>query len=120
MSKEVLIKGEDEKALLELQKRLRQELNPASEIEYILVDRISSNVWRLKRALSFEKDDVFYIGDFDRKISLKVDADLFFRYETMLERSLYKALHELQRIQSARNGEKPPAPIAIDVDINNE
>ena len=41
------------------------------------------------------------------------------RYETPIERSLYKALHELQRLQAARHTEgsvSPPA--AMDVDIS--
>ncbi len=40
------------------------------------------------------------------------------RYETTLERSLYKALHELQRLQAARRAEgnvSPPATLDIDV-----
>jgi hypothetical protein len=39
------------------------------------------------------------------------------RYETAIERSLYKALHELQRRQAARraDGNVPP-PVAVDVD----
>jgi hypothetical protein len=40
------------------------------------------------------------------------------RYETAIERSLYKALHELQRLQAARRANSnvtPPA--AIDVDV---
>jgi hypothetical protein len=41
------------------------------------------------------------------------------RYETAIERSLYKALHELQRLQAARraDGDVPP-PAAIDVDVS--
>ncbi len=42
------------------------------------------------------------------------------RYEAAIERSLYKALHELQRLQAARRhteGNVPP-PIAIDVDVS--
>jgi hypothetical protein len=46
--------------------------------------------------------------------------DKLHRYETSIERQFYRALHELQRIQSARKGEKPPAPIAIDLDISKE
>ena len=40
------------------------------------------------------------------------------RYEAMIERSLYKALHELQRHQAARraDGNATP-PVAIDVDV---
>jgi hypothetical protein len=39
--------------------------------------------------------------------------------ETTIERSLYKALRELQRLQAARcaNGNAPP-PVAIDVDLS--
>ena len=41
------------------------------------------------------------------------------RYETAIERSFYKALHELQRLQAARraNGSVTP-PVAVDVDIS--
>ncbi len=41
------------------------------------------------------------------------------RYETAIERSLYKALHELQRLQAARHtrGNVPP-PMTVDVDIS--
>ena len=40
------------------------------------------------------------------------------RYEIAIERSIYKALHELQRLQAARQGEKVPVPLAIDVDVS--
>ena len=43
------------------------------------------------------------------------------RYETTMWRSLYRALHELQRLQAARRTEGhvlPPA--AIDVDVSGE
>jgi hypothetical protein len=39
--------------------------------------------------------------------------------EITIERSLYKAMHELQRLQAARraDGNAPP-PVAIDVDVS--
>jgi DNA helicase HerA-like ATPase len=40
------------------------------------------------------------------------------RYETSLERSFYKGLHELQRMQAARHGKEVPLPVAIDLDIS--
>ncbi len=41
------------------------------------------------------------------------------RYETAIERSLYKALHELQRLQAARGaGSGAPPPMAVDVDVS--
>jgi hypothetical protein len=41
------------------------------------------------------------------------------RYETTIERSLYKALHELQRLQAARGaGGNFSPPVAVDVDVS--
>jgi len=35
-----------------------------------------------------------------------------------LERSLYKALHELQRLQAARDGQAIPLPEAVDIEVS--
>ena len=41
------------------------------------------------------------------------------RYETMIERSLFKALHELQRLQAARStGGNVAPPVALAVDVS--
>ncbi len=40
------------------------------------------------------------------------------RYETAIERRLYKALHELERRQAARNGGSVPPPQVVDVDVS--
>ncbi len=40
------------------------------------------------------------------------------RYETTLERSLFKALHELERRQAARDGQVVPLPVAVDVNLS--
>jgi hypothetical protein len=37
------------------------------------------------------------------------------RYETGIERSLFKNLHELQRLQATRSGQAVPVPLAIDL-----
>jgi len=136
LSKEVLLKGEREKNLIELTKKLQEELKPTTELEMILVDRIVANTWRLKRAMRIEKEMIVKdceSEDWEGNITKRnlgealsydfVNHDKygkFIRYETSIERGIYKALHELQRIQSARAGEKPPAPIAIDVDVSTD
>ena len=133
LSKEVLLEGEDEKILIEVGKKLRVELEPQTELELVLVDRITANVWRLRRVMQIEREMI----DDDRKDSFShslktlgqalsydfANNDTYgklIRYESSIERGIYKALHELQRLQAARMGEKPPAPIAIDVDISKE
>jgi hypothetical protein len=50
LSREILLPGEDEAALEELSERLRAELLPAGELESLLVERIVSLFWRLRRA----------------------------------------------------------------------
>src|ERR671911_1967682 len=48
-SQEVLLPGEDEEALRELDEYLRAELQPVGELENLLVDRIVASYWRLSR-----------------------------------------------------------------------
>jgi hypothetical protein len=43
--------------------------------------------------------------------------DRLLRYEAALERSFYRALHELHRLQAARAGVPVPPPAALDVDV---
>jgi len=135
LCKEILLKDENENELVALGKQLRQELNPMTEMELILVDRIIANTWRLKRALQGEKEmtdsrmaNAYMLLEGNKNLGEVLMDDFrggdsylkFTRYETSLERGIYKALHELQRLQAARSGEKPPLPIAIDIDVNNE
>ena len=37
------------------------------------------------------------------------------RYEAHIDRGLFRALHELQRLQAIRNGQAVPAPLALDI-----
>ena len=134
LSKEVLLQGEDESALIEIGKRLRSELEPQSELELVLVDRITANIWRLRRVMQIEtqmiedykKDEFSSRKDNLGRAFNKYDAvhndtySKLIRYESSIERGVYKALHELQRLQAARKGEKPPLPVAIDVDVSGD
>ena len=133
LSKEVLLEGEDEKMLVEVGKKLRAELEPQTELELVLVDRITANVWRLRRGMQIEREMIDddrkpTFGDEEKTLGQALSYDFtnydtygkLIRYEASIERGIYKALHELQRIQAARNGERPPAPIAVDVDVSKE
>ena len=144
LSKEVLLEGEDEQSLIELGKRLQQELAPATELEILLVDRIVANMWRLRRVLEVERNAMEFqkaYKDLDLGVDFGLEKNIGFeekqkmrrktrdmitnsgieeimRYETSIERGIYKALHELQRIQAVRAGENPPTPLAVDIDIS--
>lgn len=133
LSAEVLLPHENKEDLFELGKRLRAELRPETEFELLLVDRITANTWRLKRAMQIEtemiEDDCrgsVMGGKTSLGSALSYDFSnhdtygKFIRYEASIERGIYKALHELQRIQAARAGEKPPLPVAIDIDVSTD
>ena len=131
LSKEVLLEGDDEKTLIEIGKRLRTDLEPQTELELVLVDRITANIWRLKRVMQMEREMMegsreSTFGSGSQKLGQTLTHydiahnDIYgklIRYEASIERGIYKALHELQRLQAVRNGESVPPPIAVDVSV---
>lgn len=44
----------------------------------------------------------------------------FQRYETAIENKLYRALHELERLQRGRKGEKLPVPATVDIVLHGD
>ena len=94
-------------------------------MEILLVDRIVAAVWRLRRIQVIETD--LCDPDNGRFESLGIrfiqdchGAQSFLklsRYETAVERALFRALHELERLQTRRSGGNVPPPVALDVDV---
>ena len=124
LSRGAALQGESEADLVDLGKRLRRQLTPLGELELLLVDRIVAAAWRLRRAIALETmlfdtergDSSAYYS----ALAYKGDRDklqLLSRYELTLERSLYKALHELQRLQAERQGIPVRPPTAIDMTV---
>jgi hypothetical protein len=142
LAEEILLPGEDEDALRKLGERLRAELQPVGELENMFVDRIISAHWRLRR-LGRVEAGIFtykYYGTLSDTREMEgmqeantttlghafvedaIETNAFSklsRYETAIERSLLKALHELQRLQAARQAEGTlPPPVAVDVEVS--
>jgi hypothetical protein len=94
LSRESLVKGESEVDLVAFGKRLRIQLAPVGELELLLVDRLISTAWRLRRLVAVEtllfdreaKPDHAFNNYGREKMSV------LSRYEVTLERSFYKAL----------------------------
>ncbi len=120
LSRESLVKGESKADLVDFGKRLQAQLAPVGELELLLADRIVSTAWRLRRLVAVEtmlfdredKPDAAFNSYGREKMGV------LSRYEVTLERSLYKALHELQRLQAARDGQAVPLPEAVDVEVS--
>ena len=153
LSREILLPGEDEQALRELSEHLRDELQPVGELESLLVDRIISAYWRLRRlgrvetgifawerseelAERAEREAQEYESneheDLMRVMSITVTdkkghEEALSRArrmrseqedETAIERTLYRALHELERRQAARRGADLTPPQVLDVEVS--
>lgn len=173
LSSQAVLPWEESASLGALEEGLRAELQPKGELERVLVDRVASLVWRLRRAGKIEaailaieqheadlKQTYAEIGKYSERLeplfsskpekikildqqkydeALQKQAEVrsrmngegailgrgftirannlmtLHRYETTLERSLFKALHELQRIQAMRLGVDVELPVAVDI-----
>ena len=62
-------------------------------------------------------DIVIQVDHLSKRYRLDVIGKLH-RYEAHIERGLYRALHELQRLQATRQGQAVPAPMALDITLN--
>lgn len=116
----MVIPGEAAGELQALADRMRATLAPEGELEERLVERVVGLMWRLRRVGRVEGEVLRSRGAeawgwrAERSVELMVTIA---RYETSLDRALYAALHELQRLQAARAGEPVRAPAALDVTV---
>ena len=73
---------------------------------------------RRRAKLKLVEADVGLGKAFDRGVRGPDTLSKLSRYEAGIERTLYKALHELQRLQARRSGEDGDVPQAIDIDVS--
>lgn len=115
----------------EILELLTQQFNPASLIEEILVERIATCYIKLYRLAKAETEhiknaihptDINFDWSTSDGYSPKVGSkfveglvNIYARYESTIENRMYKALHELERVQRMRNGDNVPSPLTIDV-----
>jgi hypothetical protein len=109
LSREVLLPEEDRTAFRALAVGLCDCLQPAGALEVLLVDRIVAAAWKLRRVHVMEADlcePASHGGRFE-SLGVRFIQDChgsqsflkLSRYETAIERSLFRALHELERLQ---------------------
>ena len=124
---------------------LAERLAPHGELEVLLAQRIIAGAWRLRRAGRIEQEmldtmfaDATAEQDFDELTRLPGSPELgtttlgavlskaswrwdrlnnVVRYESHLERIVFKSLHELNRVQAARNSQPVIPPAIIDIDV---
>lgn len=139
LSERVLLPSEDAEALETFREGMLRRLQPEGELECLLADRVVASAWRLRRAAQIEVDildrsmnDITALPELLSQSRIRLDVGFAFlndargpgcisklsRYESAIERTMYRALHELQRLQAARAGTNVPTPVAVDVTLD--
>ncbi len=120
--------------------RLLDALAPVGGLDAMLAERVIVAAWRMRRAVEAEAatladehaDREAWYARFppDRRAvtaaTLVTNAwcrsvqrvALISRYEGALERGMFQAIHELQRLQATRAGIAAPPPLALDVNVS--
>jgi hypothetical protein len=144
LARDVVLPYEDSRAFERQAASVGARLRAVAGMERVLVERIVALQWRLRRLGKIEAglysspsniaDNSMWapvVGPNTASAEeLSVEEKLvrafsrarerfetLVRYEATLDRALYKALHELQRLQAARAGRQVDVPAAIDVDV---
>lgn len=137
-SKDALIPEESVKEFQALRTQLGETLQPVGALEEELVERVLMCMWRLRRAYRVETSIyaqkfqefegleglMIYPVTKDTKLGHIYEMamtviDKVTRHEATYERSMYKALHELERLKKARASEYVPAPAVADLTIHS-
>ena len=118
LSAQVLLPQEDGAALAAFAEGLHAELRPVGTLEGFLLDTMITAAWRLRRLVSVE-DHLFLMHHYEAKPTIGTaftgdHQDHFTRlarYQATIERSFYKAMSELARLQEARR--PPPGQVSL-------
>ncbi len=127
LSRSLLLPDESETKLEQLRDSIFSSLVPRGELELFLAERVLTAAWRLQRMIRIETE--MMTNDIQRKTTPSA-FDLVFgnrhkqptlgsavarnlsetdnysklrRYETSIERGLFRALHELQSLRTTKN-----------------
>lgn len=123
LSQNLIVRAETRAELETFSQRLYTTLCPQGMMEELLVEKIVNAAWRLRRVTAveqeiFNKENNFYglttLEECFRGMNGSCIHTLS-RYESTLERNLYKAIHELQRIQAMRLGQTGPTAITVEM-----
>ena len=134
LAQKLLLPDENQLEFKKFRKHLYRQLNPTNPLEILLLERVIAAAWRLRRLLRIETEimtnhqqqkkpkwlinryfdrepqDQTLGAAFARNLD-KIDTyDKLRRYEAHLERVLFRALRELQRLQAGQKNPIIPCP----------
>ena len=137
LSSQLVLPDESAAEFDEFRERFTNDLAPVGEVEAILVERLVFASWRLRRVVRIEtaavraqmepgfgvpenensEDRVYWA--MVRESNSGNLLERLRRYEATLERSFLSTLHELERLQLGRAGERTSPPAVLEVNVNS-
>lgn len=137
---QVTAPGEDPEAFSAFAEDMAGDLAPLGPVEEALAERIAVCAWRLRRVARLEaahatfqaqhaaraiaegfagwSEGLSEVGVEGHMVPLRAEVlTTLSRYEGGIERSMFKAFHELERMQARRAGEAVDPPRMVDVDV---
>jgi hypothetical protein len=89
---------------------LQRDLEPIGTLEEVLVEKIAQEYWRLGVAAWYEAEAFTREKPFQGSTIPNV-----LRYQTTINRQLFQAMNQLERLQRLRKGDNVPAPLNLEV-----
>lgn len=129
-SEALTVLGEAPERFKALLAGLRESLEPEGALEDRLVDRLASLWWRLERAGRVERQGLIAMLDGQRLDNSRLTyhslhqalhegwMERLLRFEGQLERSFFRTMHELERIQARRRGDGVLPPAVVDISVH--
>ena len=77
-------------------------------LEEVLVEKIAQEYWRLSVAAWHEAEELGRHDPFSKPTVHRV-----LRYQTTINRQLFQAMNQLERLQRLRKGDNVPAPLNL-------
>ena len=128
-SKNILMPSESKSDFDAFEEAILADMKPVGAVEALLAHEVVACAWRLRRVRQVEAEILgeqivaekksvttlgrAYLNDCRGLGSLSKLA----RDESRVERSMYRAYHELQRLQAARAGHYVPPPAVAEIDV---
>jgi hypothetical protein len=102
--------SQDKEAFARLLASLQQDLEPVGTLEEVLIEKIAHEYWRLGIAASYETSELVKEHSF-----MRLSIDKVLRYQTTINRQLFQAINQLERLQRLRRGEEVLSPVSVQV-----
>ena len=105
-----ILVGQSKKQFKRLLSNLQRDLKPVGTLEEVLVEKVAQEYWRLSVAAWHEAEELGLTKPF-----VKTTIYRILRYQTTINRQLFQAMNQLERLQRLRKGDHVPAPLNVQV-----